>query len=215
MNKEQCVDRDGKSHFGEYGWSDGYHGTIGNCRCSLNSRAGACSHVDECIEESHKKIAGTKNNIVSYNIGNMKAGEKKREDEYKEDKELEAKRRKEEKEKLEESKKKEEAAKEGKIICGACKETVDMKEQPEVSQGIAKCPKCGKQINIQTGELIVGVKEEEAKKEEKKEEETKQTSKEEEPKKEEEKEDVAPKDKKDVADKSEDKSEAPKEDEKK
>ncbi len=169
-DKTNCVDKDGNSHFGEYGWLDGYQGSIGNCRCGLKARSGACKDVDACIDQAHQNIKDKKTNVVTYNIENMQAGEAKKRAEIKEDEAKEVARREQEKKDLEERKRKEEALKEGKIICGGCKEAIDIKETKEVSNGVIKCPKCEKLINGQTGEIVVGAKEEPKKEEEKKEE---------------------------------------------
>jgi DNA-directed RNA polymerase subunit RPC12/RpoP len=158
MNKDNCKDRSGKSHFGEYGWYDGYHGTIGNCRCGLKARAGACEEVDNCIDQAHKNITegGEKTNIVSYNINNMVAGEKDRDKEQREDEEIATTQREKQKEQAEKDKVISEAKAEGKIICAGCSEKINPKEQKEVKQGIIECPKCNKKINAQTGDVIVG-----------------------------------------------------------
>jgi len=178
MSKENCKDRDGKSHFGEYGWYDGYHGTISTCRCGLNSRGGACPDVDLCIEEAHTKMEGKRTNIVSYNLANMHAGENKKEAEGKEDSLMAEQSRAKQKEEAEKTKLRDEAKKEGKIICGGCNEKINPTEAKEVKQGIIDCPKCGKRINGQTGDIIVGEEVKEEKKEEKKETEPKETKKE-------------------------------------
>lgn len=99
MEKDNCNDRDGNSHFGEYGFWDGYNGSTGNCRCGLNSRAGACKDVDGCMEEAHKKCVEQQSNIISFNINNMVDGEKQRAKEVADDKKIaEAKRIKEKEE---------------------------------------------------------------------------------------------------------------------
>ena len=184
MDKTQCNDKSGTSHFGEYGWYDGYVSSVRNCRVELKMRGTCCSDSDDCADACQKKIRDSKsrNDIVSQNIRNMIDGEKKKQLEEKEEKEMAAKRREEEKKKLEESKKKDAAEKEGKIICDACKEAVDVKAQPEVKQGICACPACGKKINSKTGELIVGMETEEKKEEPKKEEPKAEEPKKEEPK---------------------------------
>jgi len=118
MDKENCVDRDGGIHFGEYGFMDGYQSSLGNCRCGLKSRSGSCKDVDDCMEEAHKLCVEKQTNIVSYNINSMIRGEKQRDKEFADDKKItEAKRikEKEEAEKIiqeQENKKKEETKKE-------------------------------------------------------------------------------------------------------
>lgn len=174
MSKENCKDRDGKSHFGEYGWYDGYHGTISTCRCGLNSRGGACPDVDLCIEEAHTKMEGKRTNIVSYNLANMHAGENKKESEGKEDSLMAEQSRAKQKEEAEKTKLRDEAKKEGKIICGGCNEKVEVKDLKEVKQGLVECPKCSKVINSQTGDIVVGEEIKEEKKEEKPKEEKKE-----------------------------------------
>jgi len=143
-DKNTCRDRDGKEHFGEYGWYDGYIGSIGNCRCGLNSRGGACKDVDLCIEESHNKIANGQlnTNIVSYNLDSMVAGEKQKEKERKEDKEMEDIRRQKEKEEAEKIKQEKELG--GKTI----KEVKDDK-----GASIKICPYCDKPIE---NDLVIG-----------------------------------------------------------
>jgi len=190
MEKDNCNDRDGNSHFGEYGFWDGYNGSTGNCRCGLNSRAGACKDVDGCMEEAHKKCVEQQYNIISFNINNMVAGERQRAKESIDDKKIADARRAKDKEEAEKTKLRSEAKAEGKIICFGCGEKIDPKESKEVKQGIIECPKCGKKINGQTGDLILGeevkeTKKEESKKEEPKKEEAETEEKKEEPKKEE------------------------------
>ena len=173
MNKESCNDRAGKSHFGDYGWYDGYTGSIRNCRIELKMRGSCCSDADACAECSRMKIregkGNTQTDIVSQNIHNMQLGERDKEREIKEDKELSAKRREDEVRQLAERKARDEAAKEGKIICAHCKEKVDPKGIAEVKQGIIACPKCATKINGQTGVVILGEEVEPKKDEPKKE----------------------------------------------
>lgn len=172
MNRNDCKDREGKIHFSEYGFLDGYQGSLGNCRTGLKSRGGACSDVDDCAAACQITCKEKHSNIVTENINNMTAGEKLREKEHTEDKEKAEIRQRKEKEELEKNRIREEAKKEGKIICGDCGEKIDPKTTKEVKQGIIECTKCNKKINGQTGEVILGeeVKESEKKEEKKKEE---------------------------------------------
>jgi len=110
MNRDSCVDKKGISHFGEYGWYDGYCGSLSNCRVKLEARGNCCEDVDDCVTECMKKISEgkTNTNIVSQNIQNMKNGEITRSQEEKEDKEISIARRKEEQERLAKEKEEEE-----------------------------------------------------------------------------------------------------------
>jgi|GEM_PF-6466099 len=102
MDKDNCLDREGKSHFGEFGWYDGYRSSIGNCRLSLKARGSACSDADECSQACMGKLVN--GNIISANIFNMTMGERQAKKEALEDKQLEVARREAEKKKMEEQK---------------------------------------------------------------------------------------------------------------
>ena len=98
MNKSKCNDRENNNHFGEFGWYDGYNGSIGNCRVSLKTRSSSCEDADFCCEECQKRIGNKGTNIISETINNMHRGEIKRQQEEKEDNEISAAKRKKEKE---------------------------------------------------------------------------------------------------------------------
>lgn len=113
MNKEQCQDREGQSHFGEFGWYDGYVGSCKNCRVGLDARdRGACESSDECSEECLGSLKETRQNIISQNIDNMRAGENQKKKEEKEDRAIQVAKREEDKKKVEDAKKAAEEKKE-------------------------------------------------------------------------------------------------------
>lgn len=150
MNKENCLDRDNKSHYGEYGWYDGYTGGVGNCRVGLSSRYGSCDHADLCVEECQKRIAenGEGHNVISIYLMNMNRGEAKRNKEGEEDRAISERQRREQKDKLEqepkETPKKEEPKQEEKkkelytCQCLKCKKVIETDKHCKD----IKCPKC-------------------------------------------------------------------------
>ncbi len=106
MNKDCCQDREGKSHFGEFGWWDGYVGSCRNCRIGLDARdKGACESADDCAESCLDSLKGTRQNIISQNINNMHGGENQKKKEEKENKAIQVAKREEDKKKVEEAKK--------------------------------------------------------------------------------------------------------------
>jgi len=130
MQKDNCVDREGKTHFGEFGFYDGYIGSCGNCRVSLKARSGACQDADSCAEKLQESIKN-KSNIVSSTINNMNNGVAQRKKEDGEDKAIATAKREEEKLKLEEAKKKAEEPK----IENDIKEIKDTKVVEEKTAG--------------------------------------------------------------------------------
>ena len=56
MDRNQCNDRAGKNHFGEYGWLDGYQGSISNCRVELKMRGSCCADLIGLVDSAAANI---------------------------------------------------------------------------------------------------------------------------------------------------------------
>jgi len=146
MNKDQCTDREGINHFGEFGWYDGYIESCRNCRIGLDARVrGACESSDDCADACLQKLRGTKQNIISQNIANMANGEAQKKKEEEEDKAIQVAKREADKKKVaddkvkaeEEKKKKEEKTKnppEKEEVVEPAKEEPESEEDRSITQ---------------------------------------------------------------------------------
>lgn len=154
MDKTQCNDKSGKNHYGEYGFQDGYTGSLTSCRLGLSTRESACQDADACASECLKN---TKTNVISQNIRNMKNGEKLRAKEIEEDKAIEVAKREEEKKKAEEAKRLAELDAMGLAECSGCKKKVKKED--------GDCEECKAKVKAEEEKKPEETKKEEVKEE--------------------------------------------------